>query len=224
MKYFYYINNTIADLNGEIILKEISLAYLKRNTQILVIDDDEFVYLEPLRRNEFHIVHRSDLASLSDVAEYDIILCDIRGVGKFLESTFEGAYLVKQIKEKYPNKIVISYTASSYDPRYQEYLSYADDTILKGTALEDWDSLLSRKIRELSNPVIQWEKTRNALLNANVPTVMVAKYESEYVKAVKCNDFRSLKKICENKNALGYDIMQSLLKIVEKIMESKIGG
>ena len=93
----YYIPRKLSDLNGETILKEITLANLKRNTEILVIDDDEFVYLDLLRKSEYRIEHRSDIQSLKDVAEFDVILCDVRGVGKFLNSQFEGAYLLSLI-------------------------------------------------------------------------------------------------------------------------------
>ena len=182
----------------------------------MVIDDDEFVYLDLLRKSEYRIEHRSDIQSLKDVAEFDVILCDVRGVGKFLNSQFEGAYLVKQIKEKYPNKIVISYTANSYDPKFQEYLSYADATVPKGTALEDWDSLLTKMLKELADPVKQWEKARKALLQAGVPTIIVAKYESEYVRAVKSGEYESLKEVYEKSKKPGRDIMVSLLSIVFK--------
>ena len=218
MMCIYYIPRKLSDLNGEPILREITLSQLKRNTEILVIDDDEFVYLESLKKIEYHIEHRTDIQGLKDVAEYDIILCDIRGVGKFLRSPYEGAYLVKQIKEKYPNKIVISYTANDYDPKFQEYLAYADATIPKGTALEDWDAMLTKMLNELVDPVKQWEKARNALLAAGVSTVMVAQYESQYVKAVKNGDYKSLKDVYVNSKKPGKDIMISLLSMIFKAL------
>lgn len=218
MMCIYYIPRKLSDLNGEHILREIKLSQLKRNTEILVIDDDEFVYLESLKKLEYHIEHRTDIQGLKDVAEYDIILCDIRGVGKFLRSPYEGAYLVKQIKEKYPNKIVISYTANDYDPKFQEYLAYADATIPKGTALEDWDAMLTKMLKELVDPVKQWEKARNALLAAGVSTVMVAQYESQYVKAVKNGDYKSLKDVYVNSKKPGNDIMISLLSMIFKAL------
>lgn len=212
----YYIPKTIVDLNGDIILKEISLQNLKKNTEILVIDDDEFIHLETLKASEYRIEHRQDINSLNDVAEYDIILCDIRGVGKFLNSEYQGAYLVKQIKDKYPNKIVIAYTANSYDPKFEEFLHYADAIFPKGTASEDWDSLLSKMLKELSDPVIQWKKTRSALLKANVPTITVAKYESEYVKAIKNNTFESLKNLYQKSSKPEKEILLSLLNVICK--------
>ena len=220
---FHIIRGRINELNGEMVLKGTSLPALKAITKILVLDDDGFVFMEPLRRSEFCIEYRQDIQALSDVAEYDIILCDIRGVGAFLDSQYEGAYLVKKIKEKYPNKIVISYTASDYSPSYQEYLKYADAIIPKGTSLEDWDSLLTEKIRELADPVKMWEKTREALLKANVQTITVAEYESQYVKAIQNNSFESIKKLFEKKKKPGTEIMLSLLtSVIAKVIEKAV--
>ena len=147
-------------------------------------------------------------------------MCDIRGVGKFLNSQYEGAYLVKKIKEKYPNKIVISYTANDYTPDYQQYLQYADAIIPKGTSLEDWDSLLTQKLRELADPVKMWEKTRNALLEVKVPTITVAEYEAQYVKAVQNNNFESIRKLFSGQQKIGAEIMLSLLtSVVVKLIK-----
>ena len=206
MSCFYFITQQISDLNSDIILKETNLSMLKRNTDILVIDDDEFAYSEALKHNEFRMTHRTDIQSLTDVAGYDMILCDIRGVGKIFQSDYEGAYLVKQLKEKYPNKIVVSYTADSYNPKYENYLKYADAIVPKGTTLEDWDALLSQLIRDLANPVKQWKKTRKALFDANVATILVAKYEN----------FESIKKLYAQKDDSISEIMSGLFKIASK--------
>ena len=162
------------------------------------------------------MTHRTDIQSLTDVAGYDMILCDIRGVGKIFQSDYEGAYLVKQLKEKYPNKIVVSYTADSYNPKYENYLKYADAIVPKGTTLEDWDALLSQLIRDLANPVKQWKKTRKALFDANVATILVAKYENQFVKAVQKGNFESIKKLYAQKDDSISEIMSGLFKIASK--------
>lgn len=222
MGWIHWITRQISDLNGESILKEVTLAQLKKVTEILVIDDNEFTYLDALRRSEYRIEHRTDIQSLKDVAEYDIILCDIRGVGNFLGSEYGGAYLVKQLKKKYPNKIIVSYTAEPYNPQYEKFLKYADAIVSKGTVLEDWDSLLTELLQDLSDPVKQWAKTRQALLDAGVSTVSVAKYEAQYVKAVKDKSFESLRKLYDKKNDASAEIMKTLVngviaKLIEKI-------
>ena len=94
---WFYLNYQISDLNGEQILKDITLSKLKRNVDILIIDDEDFPLLDELKRHEFNIEYKNDISSLKDVEPYAIILCDVRGVGKFLGSVEEGAYLVSSI-------------------------------------------------------------------------------------------------------------------------------
>jgi DNA-binding NarL/FixJ family response regulator len=155
----YLIPHKISEINGESILEEQSLTNLKKLTSILVVDDNEFSYLNALKKYEFNIVQKDDLNMLTDAEAFDVILCDIRGVGKFLESPYDGANLIKELKLKYPSKIIIAYTANDYDARFQEYLNYADKLIPKGTfSIEDWVSLLTQVLKESVDPVQQWKK------------------------------------------------------------------
>lgn len=217
---FFY--KSISDLNGLSLFKEETLSKLKKIIDILIIDDDEFPFLKALQKHEFSIEQRSDLSSLKDAEAYDIILCDIRGVGKFLQSTYEGANLIKQIKIKYPTKTVIAYSANDYDAAFQQYLDYADTIVPKGSyAIEDWCSLLDKLIQERANPIKQWELTRNELLQANVSTLLVAKYESDYVKAIQKGSFESIKKLYEHQSSSGAHIMTELLSsTIAKLFES----
>lgn len=211
----------VYELNGDAILKEKSLSMLKKLTEILVIDDKEFSFLEALRKHEFSIQQKNDLTHLSDAAEYDVILCDIRGVGKFLGSEYEGANLIKALKTKYPNKVILAYTANEYDARFQKYLDYADGIAPKGSyGLEDWVSLLEETLNDCADPVKQWERTRKQLLKANVSTIEVAKYESQYVKAVKNGSFESFKKLYGKKKHTGDSIMIDLVSsVIAKILK-----
>lgn len=212
MSIFYH---KIFELNGDAILKEKSLSTIKKLTEILVIDDKEFGFLDALRKHEFSIQQKYDLTHLSDAAEYDIILCDIRGVGKFLESDYDGANLIKALKTKYPNKIILAYTANDYDASFQKYLDYADGIVPKGTyGLDDWVSLLEETLNDCADPVKQWERTRKLLLKANVSTIDVAKYESQYVKAIRNGSFESFKKLYGKKKHVGDNIMIDLVSSV----------
>ena len=210
--WFHIVAHNISELNGDSILKSQDISKLKKLTEILVIDDNAFSYLNALKKYEFIIHQKEDLANLNDAEAYEIILCDIRGVGKFLESKYDGANLIKELKNKYPTKTIIAYTANDYDASFQEFLRYADRIVPKGTySLEDWVALLEQIIRENADPIKKWEKTRKQLLDAGVPTVDVAKYESEYVKAIKNGDFDSFKHLCEHKNTKGTHILTELL-------------
>lgn len=218
MSIFY---RKLSELNGDLILKGKDLATIKQLTRILVIDDKEFSFLNALRTREFNVQQKLDLTHLTDVSEYDIILCDIRGVGKFLESEFEGANLIKELKIKYPNKIILAYTANDYDANFQKFLDYADDIIPKGSYdLEDWVDLLEDTLYKCADPIAQWERTRDALLNADVSTIDVAKYESQYVRAVKNGSFESFKSLYGKSNNQGAQIMIELTSsIIAKLIK-----
>ena len=206
---------TITELNGETILQEISVADLKNITNILVVDDQEFDYLKDLQKYDFRIRQKYDLTDLSDVAEYDIILCDIRGVGKFLNSKYDGANLIKQLRVKYPNKIIVAYTAEPYEADFEAFLEFATDIIAKGTyTIEAWVALLEKYVKEIADPVVQWKETRKKLLDANVSTIEIAKYESAYVKAVKRKEYESLKKLYSSKKDAGSKIMLELISAI----------
>ena len=212
----YYLPNQIADLNGNQIIKNISLSNLKKQTEILVIDDETFPLIDDLRRNEFSITYKVDISTIKDVEAYSIILCDIRGVGKFLKSSSEGAYLVDRIKSKYPTKIVISYSADTTSVDAQKYLSSADNVVPKGTSIEDWVSILENSIKELVNPVSVWRKIAIKLFKAGTPTRDIARIESRYVNAIKKGKYQSLSQLFED-NAELSSILSFMIQVLVKV-------
>lgn len=215
----YYIKRQVNILKGDMILETIKLDQLRRKSNVLVIDDDEFIPLEGLKNHGYYIQQKNDIQNLKDVEPYDIILCDIRGVGKFLKSAYEGAYLAKQIKETYPSKIVLVYTADNYKADFEKYLKYADSIISKGMDIEDWSSILDANLRDSVNPVVQWEKVRDALLKAGVTTIEVAQLEDKYVKSIQDKNFSTLKSMSEKEQSVIAKIMKSLIEsIIVKVI------
>lgn len=212
---WYHLNYQISELNGEQILKEITLSKLKREVDILIIDDEDFPLLDDLKKHEFNIEYKKDITTLKDVEPYPIVLCDIHGVGKFLGSDKEGAYLVSQIKEKYPSKIVISYTADTTAPSVQKYLHCADNVMAKGTSIEDWAELLNDSVKKIANPVHVWKKLQTDLLKENVSTRDIAFLEDKFVKAIKTGKYESLKKLNNDNNTVMKILEQSIPLLIK---------
>lgn len=196
----FFINHKLSDLVEVTALQNMTIAELRSKVEILVIDDQDFAAEEYLIKNGFRLVHKSDIDTIRDVSAYAVVLCDIRGVGKNLGSTKEGAFVIKEIKAHYPAKQVIAYTGSSYDPIYNEYMNLADAVISKGISIEDWISLVDDQIQKAVDPIFQWERLRKHLLECGVSTAYVAKLEDKYVKAVKAKDFKDLVKLAEGTN------------------------
>ena len=216
----YHLSYQISDLNGEQILKEITLSKLKREVDILIVDDEDFPLLDDLKKHEFNIECKKDITSLKDVEPYPIILFDIHGVGKFLGSNEEGAYAVSQIKEKYPSKIVISYTADTTTPTAQKYLHFADNVMEKGTSIEDWAELLTESVKKIANPVHVWKKLQIDLLKENVSTREIALLEDKFVRAIKNGKYESLNKLNNPNNSVSKILEQSISLLI-KILVGK---
>jgi len=212
----------IDDLKDYQLLNMIDISKLRRMVDILIIDDENVDDLiDGLRRHKFNVEYKSDIDSINDVVAHDIILCDIRGVGKKFHSSKEGAYLIKEIKNSFPSKSVIAYTASTYDATYNEYFKIADDVLSKGEDIDVWVSALDTQIKSSVDPILKWTKLRVQLLDQGMSTQILSKLESEYVKAVKGKSFDSFKKLAEKhysneniKNVIQELIISLLVKII----------
>ncbi|MFA7274047.1 MAG: hypothetical protein WC044_09265 [Crocinitomicaceae bacterium] len=95
-------------------LKERSLDQIRGLCKILFIDDKIFPVVEILKTEGWSKTSRiKDVDSLEqmEVKEAHILIVDIQGVGKKLKFKDEGLGLIIALKEKYPNKKVIVYSA-----------------------------------------------------------------------------------------------------------------
>jgi hypothetical protein len=151
---------------------------------IMVIDDNEFAYLDHLRNHRFDITYFPDINSIESTLAYEIILCDIHGVGKVFKSKFEGAHVIAEIRKKYPFKVIIAYTGQTHDPSYNKYFQLADYTFKKDIDGDEWVEKLDVAIEKAVNPIYKWEKMRTFLLDKGVSMFEITKLENEYVKIV----------------------------------------
>lgn len=124
----------------------------RKNTKILVIDDQSFEIKEFIKNHGYSIDLLPDISSVEMTESYPLILCDIRGVGLMLNPKLQGIHLINEIKKTYPSKIVIAYTAGT-DSSMQDKLIQPDGFLLKTADLAEWIELLDSKIKEVMNPV-----------------------------------------------------------------------
>lgn len=216
---FYFFRYKIADLTGEQFLKGVKQEKKKKEVDILVIDDDDFPFLDVLQTTYgFNIVQKADIDNLKDVEPYQIILCDIQGVGKQFMTSYGGAYLGSQIKANYPNKNVIIYTASTTSIDNQKYYQTVDNVLPKGTSIEDWVSALNESIDSLYDPVKIWYSIQERLFREKVATKDIAYLESEYVKAIKSGTEKSIEKLYQDSNNISEIFKEALALLVKLII------
>ncbi len=111
------------------------LIELKKKTKILFIDDDnKFKVVNILKNSGWvntKIIKDINNIDSDEVRTTDIFFVDIQGVGKKLEFQDEGLGLANALKNKYPNKKVVIYSAENRGDRFHEALKKADDSLPK---------------------------------------------------------------------------------------------
>lgn len=105
----------------------------KKGTKILFIDDEEFEYIDLVREAGWNASQIHDIKNPDDetVKSADIIFLDYIGVGQSLAPTNQGLGLLKFLKDKYPEKTIIFYSAHAGFTLGDEF-NIADDWLYKG--------------------------------------------------------------------------------------------
>lgn len=168
------------------ILKSIDYPSIGERNQynIAIIDDQVFPLYDSLRKHGFTITKFNDIQDINELKSFEIIICDIRGVGQFFQSRYEGAHIVKEIHRKFPNKYLIVFSGSTFNVEYNKFFSLSDKTVKKGTDLSEWVVILDNAIKELINPYKQWEKTRLFLQENEIDSKLLLKFEQAYIKSI----------------------------------------
>lgn len=170
---------------------------------ICVIDDEPFLVLDNLRNHGYSISELGDISDIKQVSEFDVVICDIRGVGKNFGSKYEGGHLIKEIKTRYPSKFLIAYSGSRFDPAFRKFLDYSDFSINKDIDLDDWVNTLDVAIDSLIDPFQRWIRIREHLLNDGVDLFQLLLIEQSYIKAIKNKKPEEISKLIGNIDPLG---------------------
>lgn len=137
--------NTNSNVNNNtIILGEKNLALgstdglsilSKETARILFIDDDTtFQVVKIIKKSGWcNVKVIKDVDSLDSPAikETDLFFIDIQGVGKALKFKDEGLGLAIALKNKYPNKKIVIYSAEPSGDRFHQGFRVADDFLSK---------------------------------------------------------------------------------------------
>ena len=124
---------------------------LKQICRILFIDDGEFDVPCILVNSGWRRTKKlSDVDSLDspDIIDAHIIFVDIAGVGLRLRFADQGLGLISALKDKYPLKKVVVYSAQRRGDRFHRGLSDADERLAKNADPFQFESLVERFANE----------------------------------------------------------------------------
>lgn len=214
--------NTVSDLDRKLNMHHFNIKMIerRRDFHILVIDDADFPPAEALRRNNYNVVHVEDISSISSVAQYQIILCDLLGVGTGMNPSMQGAHLISEIKKNFPEKYVVAYTGGGHGPVVERSIQTADDYLKKDADIEDWCEHLDNAINVLANPVRVWERVRHRLLDAGITPYQLAMLEDTFVRtALKGRDVYEPALFAECDRL---DVLPSVRSVMESLIASTL--
>ncbi|MES1181443.1 MAG: response regulator, partial [Flavobacterium sp.] len=126
---------------------------LKRLTHILFIDDDvKFKIVKIILNTGW-----TNTKSIIDLENYDdellkkshIVFVDVQGVGKLLDCKDEGLSLALHIKNKYPQKKVVIYSAIQAHKVFHEAIQKVDFLLSKDAEPFEFISLIERFSKEI---------------------------------------------------------------------------
>lgn len=157
----------------------------KRNVvDILCIDDQGLQYEDIIRHHGFSIKVLRDIEDIRSVADYPVVICDIKGVGKSFKSEFEGGHIIQEIKKHYPSKILIAYTGHQFDGRYNKYFKMCDYVLTKDIDSDQWVDTLDLVVKSVTSPIEQWKRIHQYLVDNDVSARTIYLLEQEFIAAV----------------------------------------
>lgn len=190
------------------------LDYRKR-IKILVIDDQEFSPQQNLKQYGYDIDYLVAIPKIDTVKDYNIILCDLKGVGHNFDAIGEGATLIKQIKKAYPSIFVVAYSGGADPNTIKKANEHADSFLPKDATIDEWTDKLDQLVELALNPVHTWKKTRIALLNYISP-IELAKLEDQFVRSLESKN----QKLFRNKlEQVEYQSVKDMLLTCYKIIQ-----
>ncbi len=150
-------------------LKERDLDEIKSICKILFIDDKAFPLVDILKSESWkNTVRIKDVDALeqSEIKDAHILIVDIQGIGKKLRFKDEGLGLIIALKEKYPNKKVIVYSAEDQG-RIQAFhpgIDKADKRLSKNSDPYQFQVAIENFARELFSLTECVKRIQNQIL------------------------------------------------------------
>jgi PleD family two-component response regulator len=142
------INNNASHANGSLQQKQNNLPKRKEDYRILFIDDNhtDFNMVSILKKagwpNTKAVKDLTDLDELK-AREASIIFVDINGVGTQMFED-QGLGLAAALKDRYPEKTIILYSADPTGNRFDKKLKKVDDTLPKNAEPYEFISLIEQ--------------------------------------------------------------------------------
>ncbi len=132
--------------------KHLSDEERKKITNVLFVDDDtSFKVVDILKKSGWENTEIKNILSINDptLKKAHICFVDIQGVLPDLFPNREGLGLVDALKEKYPDKKIVVYSAEKIGDRFDTSLEKADARLPKDAVPYQFESLIDNFSKDI---------------------------------------------------------------------------
>jgi CheY-like chemotaxis protein len=162
------------------------LAQALTGPKIAVVDDQHFAIKPALELLGYRVTELGDINTLDQLTSFEVVLCDIQGVGAKFLSEQQGAFVIKEIRRQFPEKYIVAFSGASLgNPLFKQGASDSDFSIRKDEDLDAWVQLLDDIVDQLLSPRNYWYRIRKILVSANLDTSSILDLEDAYVRALE---------------------------------------
>lgn len=163
-----YIENSSINLSGKFSIAFIDNDFKIRQRDRFILEDYQQRAILP------------DLQNIQLMENFDLIICDVIGVGIKIGTNKKATSILKKIKELYPYKYIIA--ISNDENCLIEVDNIVDHTMCK--TIPDFETKLEKAIltgiKEMAIPQNYWQKIETKLKENHIPEKRIQNYKEAY--------------------------------------------
>jgi CheY-like chemotaxis protein len=165
----------------------------ERIVSVAVIDDEPFPYIDPLEQLGYKIKIFNDYTrpkkqstqklKAESFDGFDIILCDIHGVGQAAFHELEGLQVMKTLREQFPFKVIIAYTGTPGDIASRlKPTSTVDGIFAKEWGIDDFLTNFLAISEIFKIPAKRWMFLKRRLEHLDVGEAKISQLRDSFVR------------------------------------------
>ena len=158
--------------------------------KICMIDDTPMNTSELNKMGYTQVRIMDAYGAIEDTEPYDVILCDIKGIGEKIDPVRQGIAVALDIKKMHPEKVVIQFSGQKpeeFDSDFKYNNMMIDGFIEKGKSTKDLVDKLDEICDAYWNPIKAWKFAERNLRREDNSNKVIAYLEDAYVKSLEKN-------------------------------------
>lgn len=150
------------------LLEKNNLSNIRKRIKILVVDDESDDIYNILKERQYDVYYKNDMNYAVEAEPFEVIVMDIKGIAKRLQSSMEGFALACEVKHKYPLKRVCCYSGSIHAEISEQLADKKIDAFFpKDMEMDKICEKIDRLILDYVDYRQQWEIIRKQLIDCN---------------------------------------------------------